>query len=105
MSITHFCACAYSYMRASAGCVCVHACRLIYPARAVLLIVASLDPLHFSTLPHKQHVVRKNILNFNVLIFSTNLSETFLFLRRIQRDVVTEVKTSSCKVSGILLRL
>jgi hypothetical protein len=37
-----------------------------------------------------------------VLIFSTNLSKTFLILRRIQRDIVIDMKTS-CKVPVILI--
>jgi len=37
-----------------------------------------------------------------VLIFSTNLPETFLIVRRIQRDI-TNVSKSSCKVPVILI--
>ena len=37
-----------------------------------------------------------------VLIFSSILFETFLILRRIQRDIVLNVKTSSCKVPLLL---
>ena len=32
------------------------------------------------------------------------LSETFLILRRIQRDIITDVQRASCKVLVILLR-
>ena len=39
-----------------------------------------------------------------VLIFSTALSETFLIVRRIERDTVINVKTCSCKVPVILVR-
>jgi hypothetical protein len=39
-----------------------------------------------------------------VLIFSPNLSETFLILRRIQRDVMKKVCWSSCKVPVIIVR-
>jgi len=35
--------------------------------------------------------------NIRVLIFSTTLSQTFLILRRIQRDVNINLHTSSCK--------
>jgi hypothetical protein len=38
-----------------------------------------------------------------VLILSTNLSETFLILRRIQRDVIVHVHRSSYKVPAILV--
>ena len=39
-----------------------------------------------------------------VSILSTTLFETFVILTRIQRDTVTNVKTSSRKVSVILVR-
>ena len=38
-----------------------------------------------------------------VLIFSTTLSETFLNLRRVQRDMITNVHRSSCKVPVIIV--
>jgi hypothetical protein len=38
-----------------------------------------------------------------VVILSTILSETFLILRSIQPDIVINVKTSSCKVTVILV--
>jgi len=38
-----------------------------------------------------------------VLIFSANLSETFLTLRRIQRDIILNVCRYLCKVPVILL--
>ena len=37
--------------------------------------------------------------------FSTNLSETFLILRRIEREMTKNVHCSSCKVPVILVRL
>jgi hypothetical protein len=39
-----------------------------------------------------------------VLIFSTNLSETFLILRRIQRDIIINVHKPSCEMPIILVR-
>jgi hypothetical protein len=68
--------------------------------------VASLAPSYFSTLSHKRHDFRKKkkLLNIKcVLIFSANLSETFLTLRIIQQDIVINVKTFSCKVPDILV--
>ena len=38
-----------------------------------------------------------------VLIFSTTLYETFLIIRRIQRDIVISVHRSSCKLPFILV--
>ena len=40
-----------------------------------------------------------------VLIFSTILSEIFLILRRIQRDIIIKVHRSSCKVPVIIVRI
>jgi len=39
-----------------------------------------------------------------VMIFCTILSGIFLFLWRIRRDIIRNVRMSSCKVSVILLR-
>jgi hypothetical protein len=39
-----------------------------------------------------------------VLIFFTNLSETFLIVRRIQRDIIINVHKYSCKVLIIIVR-
>ena len=46
---------------------------------------------YFSTLSHKRHDFRKKNgieLKMCVLIFSTNLSETFLILRRTERHMI-----------------
>ena len=40
-------------------------------------------------------------LKMCVLIFTTILSETFLILRRIQRDIVINIRRYSCKVPVI----
>jgi hypothetical protein len=39
-----------------------------------------------------------------VLIFSSNLSETFLILRRIERDIIINVHRATCNVHVILVR-
>ena len=42
-----------------------------------------------STLPHKRHHFQEKVIEHEVycLIFATTLSETFLILRKIQRDI------------------
>ena len=62
--------------------------------------------IFFSKLSHKRQDFRKkkHLLNTEcVLILSTNLSETFLILRRSERDIKKEDRTS-CKVPVILVR-
>jgi hypothetical protein len=50
-------------------------------------------------------IVEKIEHKMRVLISSTPLSETFLILRKIQRDVIVNVYRSSCKVAVILVIL
>ena len=47
----------------------------------------------FSTLSHKLHDFRKQFIEHKMYVssFSTNLSEIFLILRRIQRDMIENV--------------
>jgi hypothetical protein len=76
-----------------------------------LIILASMACLalqHFSTLSHtRQDFREKNStdLKMRVLIFSTPLSEIFLVLRKVQRDTVINVETSSWKVPVILCQI
>jgi hypothetical protein len=58
----------------------------------------------FSTLFHKRHYFREKITEHNVcvVILSTILSEMFLNPRKIQRDIVINVRTSSRKMEAIL---
>jgi hypothetical protein len=57
-------------------------------------------------LTHGTIFVKKKLLNIKCAFsFSLQLlSETFLILRRIQRDIVINVKTSSRKVPVIIVR-
>jgi len=54
---------------------------------------------YFSTLSHKMQDLRKKLLKLKFfLLFSLQiLSETFLILRRIQRDIVTNVRSIHVK--------
>ena len=91
-------------------CVCS---LLLYSTQSVSAIlysylssVACLALPYFSTLSHKQHDFWKKLLKIKCtnLFFSTNFSEIFLILRRIQQDIFISVRRSSCKVPVILLR-
>ena len=106
-------------------CVCVHACgcpdasacACAYVRVAVLIqhamhmrhIVTSFvtfqSPSHFSTVFHGRCDFRKKVTEHKmcVLSFSTTSSKKFLIIRRIQRDIVINVETSSCKVHVILV--
>jgi hypothetical protein len=68
--------------------------------------VACLAVSYFSTLSHKPlRCTEKEIEHITfVLISPTDLSETFLILRRIQRVGVINVHTSSCTIRVILNR-
>ena len=61
-----------------------------------------------STLSHKRHDFREKFIEHKmcVLIFSATFSDTFLILRRIERDMMKNVKLCwySCKVPYILVR-
>ena len=70
----------------------------------VLSSVACLTVLYFPTLYHKEHIFRETFIEKNVLGFCLQgLSETFLTLREIQRDIVIKVKTSLCSLAVILV--
>jgi hypothetical protein len=76
-----------------------HATRMHYCHVACLFLP------HFSTLSHKRHDFRKKATEhkMRVLIFSTTLSETYVAIRRIQRDIIINIHSFSCKVSVILV--
>jgi len=66
--------------------------------RFILSSVACPAIPYFSTLSHKRHDFRKILIEHKmcVLIFSEISSETFVILRRIQRDIIIKVHRSSC---------
>jgi hypothetical protein len=58
-----------------------------------------------TTLSHKQHDFRKKkLLNTKVCSLQLFLSETFFVIRKIQRDIITKVHRSPCKVNVIIVR-
>ena len=87
-------------------CVCARArvrvCNLGYSAcnaHAPYCHLWSVRPYHIFP-----HGIKHATLFGKELFFSTNLSETFLILRRIQQDIIN-VQTSPCKAAVILVRL
>ena len=71
----------------------------------VLSSVAFPSLQYFTTLSHKRHCFLEQFIEHKmcILIFSTNLPETVLILTIIQRDIIKNVQTSSCKVPVILV--
>jgi hypothetical protein len=73
----------------------------------ILSSVGCLTVPYFSTLSHKPYdFMKENVLQIKcVFCFSLHVvSETFLILRRIQRDIIINIHRSSCKVPVILVR-
>ena len=78
-------------------CVCLHSC-LSYPANTLhLFCVALYSYMWPAWLYHIIPHYLKSVTGYKK-IFSINLSETFLILRRIQRDIIINVHRSSNKV-------
>ena len=75
-------------------------------ACAVLSSVACLPPPHFSPLSHKEYDFRKKKLCIKRGFWFSlrHLSEICFILRIIQRDIVINVKTFSCKTPVILVK-
>jgi hypothetical protein len=65
-----------------------------------IIICGSSDCTKFSTLSHRQNELQKNVLKMKYLLWFSlqSLSEIFLILRRIRRDVIINVHVASCKV-------
>jgi len=72
----------------------------------IILSVACLALPYFSTLSHQRQNFRQRIIEHKmwVFFFLQLLSETFLTLKRTERDVIIHVHWSSRKVSVILVR-
>jgi hypothetical protein len=90
--------------------LCFLPCSLTYPAckrSCATLSAASMAPPYYLTLSYKRHDLRKNVTERKIciLIFFTNSSKTFVILRRNWRDNYINVKTSTCKVNVIDVRL
>ena len=86
---------------ASVTLVIQHAKRM---RRIILLSVACLAVLNFFTLSHKRHDFLKKLLNIKCVFWFCLqlLSEKFLIVRRIQRDIIINLHKSSCKVTLLL---
>jgi hypothetical protein len=74
--------------------------------RVILSSVTCLALPYFSTVSHTRHSIRKNVIEHKmcVLIFSTILSEIFLIIKTIKRDIIINVHRSLCKVPVFLVR-
>ena len=75
--------------------------------RIIFSSVACLDLPLIARLPHKRHDLRKTGTdhNFFFLISPQLVSETFLILRRIRRDIIINVHRSSWIEPVILVRI
>ena len=108
ISITYFCVyvCVSVFSR-----TCVGTWKRVSTRSHVALIFHNLTPIRdivggvsttsFEIMTKMARLSEKSL----ILIFSTILSEIFLILRRIQRDIAINVKTFLFKVPVILIRL
>jgi hypothetical protein len=92
-------------------CMVVRSCSLAYPACNAyapycdVICGFSGSTIFFDIISQKARFSERNLLNIKcAFLFSLQLlSVTSLILRRIERDIVINVKTSSCKVPVILV--
>jgi hypothetical protein len=84
----------------------VYVCSLRYPPHRAHAPYCRLWPGSskiFSTLPHKRSDFQKRLLNIKRVLTLQILSEVFLIVRRIERDVIKTVyRSASCTVSLFL---
>jgi len=73
-------------------------------SHVILSSVAYLDLPAFSTLTHKRHDFRNKVAEHEICVWIFHYNfETFLILRRIQRDIFINAYKSPCSVPGIFV--
>ena len=90
-------------------CECVFVALVIQHAmymHHIVICMACLALHHFSTLSHKQHSIGGGIIERKIVFWLSVqlLSETYLILRRTERNMIKNVYCSPCKIPVILLR-
>jgi hypothetical protein len=96
--------CVCGWMSGRVGvCMCVCACSLYQACKAhapyYIAICGLSGSTKFFDTTYKRHNFRKRVIEYKlrVQIFSTNLSQIFLILKIIHRDIVINVKTLHLK--------
>ena len=77
-----------------------------FSAPFYIVICVMLGCTIFFHISHKLHEFKKKVMGYKtfVLIFSEDLSQTFLILTRIRRDIIIKLHTASCEVPVFLVR-